>query len=68
MILNIYKYDGSGQNNIASVEFVTSVKVDHFPHDQISFAEELGGDFIEVEQPDDLDEDDYQQRLEMLKQ
>lgn len=48
MLVQVYRYAGYRSRSIVSATLVTEVEVDEMPDDQISFAEEYGGDFIEV--------------------
>lgn len=69
MILNVYRYRGGGRPGMAPIECVTSVQVDDFPADQISFAEEYGGDFVMPESDDDdIDLDEYKRRMRLLRE
>lgn len=61
MILNIYRY-----SDTVEAEHVASVSVEEYPSDQISFANEYGGDFLLVEE--DFDCDDYEQKMRLLRQ
>ncbi len=48
MLIQVYRYADHRTRNIVTAELVTEVEVDEFPDDQIEFAEEHDGDFIEI--------------------
>lgn len=68
MILNVYRYRGDGRPGVAPIEHVTSVVVDEYPRDQISFAEEHGGDLVLGEQDEPMDVADYKRRMRLLRE
>ena len=64
MILNVMRYRSDGRPD----EHITSIHVEVFPNDQLSFAEEYGGDYVRVQEEDVMDETDYQMRMRILRE
>ncbi len=48
MTILVYKITGRHTRSIATATLVDQVETNKMPSDQIAFAEEHGGDFIEV--------------------
>ncbi len=48
MLILVYKINGRRSRSVATATLVDEVEVDAIPTDQIAFAEEFGGDFIEI--------------------
>lgn len=57
MLVNVYQLTGACARSVATASLVAAIEVDRFPRDQIAFAREYGGDFIEVQTEED-DEDE----------
>ena len=54
MRINIYKYtDQVGQDCIGA-KLIKTVEVEVFPRNQTEFATDNGGDFLEIEETDDV--------------
>lgn len=54
MRINIYKYMIVVSKDCVNAQHVRTVEVETFPSDQTEFARDNGGDFIEIEEQDDL--------------
>jgi len=48
MILRIYRSAGFLSRSMLRVEFVAEVEVDQQPEDEAAFADEYGGDIVDV--------------------
>lgn len=48
MLVLVYKLCGHVTRSVARARLVAEVQVDEIPDDQVSFAMEYGGDFIEI--------------------
>lgn len=48
MLVQVYQYAGQYSRSIMAARLIIEVEVDEMPDDQIAFAEEYGGDFIEI--------------------
>ena len=48
MLAQVYQVAGRCTRSIVTAVLVAEVPVDKIPQDQIAFAEEHGGDFIEI--------------------
>lgn len=48
MLIAVYQFSGHCTRSIVSAYLVCEIEVDELPEDQIAFAEENGGDFIEI--------------------
>ena len=57
MTLRVYRSTGFFSRSVLRAELVAEVEVDERPEDEAAFAEEYGGDIIEVSPMDDLGED-----------
>ena len=57
MTLRVYRSTGFLSRSVLRAELVTEVEVDELPEDEAAFAEEYGGDIIEVSPTDDSGKD-----------
>jgi hypothetical protein len=57
MTLRVYRSTGFFSRSVLRAELVAEVEVDERPEDEAAFAEEYGGDIIEVSPKDDPGED-----------
>ena len=48
MMLRIYRSAGFASRSVLRAELVAEVEVDQWPEDEAAFADEYGGDIIEV--------------------
>lgn len=56
MTLRIYRSNGFLSRSVLRAELVAEVETDQWPEDEAAFADEYGGDIIEVA-PENLGED-----------
>ena len=56
MTLRIYRSTGFRSRSVLRAELVAEVETDQWPEDEAAFADEYGGDIIEVA-PENLGED-----------
>lgn len=54
MILHVYRTTGQRSRSVWQAELVAVVHVDKYPEDPQAFADEYGGDFIEIAPRGDL--------------
>lgn len=48
MIAQVYEYTGQATRSIATARLVAEVEIDEMPEDELEFAREYGGDFVQV--------------------
>lgn len=48
MIIQVYQYCGQVSASVATARCVAEVETDEYPEDDVEFAIEHGGDFLEV--------------------